>query len=358
MRIFYNNVFKNYFLLTVTLFIQEIIFRLLIGYTIFDWAILRIFIGINILSLFLSTLFSFFGRLASNILSFVSALFFTIYAIVQVGFLNYLGVFMSFGTSTQAGAVKDYVMDYLASFEWNYWLIGIPLIVLLLFYVFVDYRIKVLERNDTIDFADKFDSDERKQINDKKFAKMRKNRVVNAKINGFVIVLIMAVIYYFTLVTSFMQNDLQLKTNKELFNNPDMPNIAMGQFGFSMYAFVDVKSVMLPTNNSETTDFDEEYEKVEQIISDYTRYIDDSLWETITKEEKNANYKKLNNYYISQKITDKNELTGFFKNKNLIVIMMESTNNMLIMFINYIVKDGLGIMLIVLVILVQLEIMK
>ena len=36
----------------------------------------------------------------------------TVYGIAQVGFYNYLGVYMSFGTTSQVGAVKDYIMDY------------------------------------------------------------------------------------------------------------------------------------------------------------------------------------------------------------------------------------------------------
>lgn len=237
---------------------------------------------------------------------------------------------MSFGTTSQAGAVRDYIMDYFASFKITFWLIAIPLVFQLLFYLFIDHRIKVLERNDMIDFADKFDSEERKKLNDQIFAKKRKNQIVNAKVNALIMALILGGIYYYTLNAEFMQNDIQLKTNKELFNNPDMPNIAMGQFGYTMYAFVDMKSVLSPAKNTETTSFDNGYKKQEQVISDYTRYIDDTLWEQIIKDETDSNYKKLNNYFISQEITDRNEFSGFFKNKNLIVIMMESTNTMIL----------------------------
>lgn len=329
-RMFYNNVFKNYFLLMITLFTQEIIFKFVVDAPIFDWSLLRIFIGINVVSLLVSLISSFLGRIGSNILCFIFSAICTIYAIAQAGFLNYLGVYMSFGTTSQAGAVKDYIMDYLASFEVTFWLIAVPLCLLLLFYIFIDYRIKVLERNDTIDFADKFDSEERKRLNDEIFAKKRRALKFNAKINAFVIAAIFAGIYYYTLDADFMKNDIQLKTTKELFKNPDMPNIAMGQFGFTAYAFVDVKAVLFPPSSEETTPFDEDFNKPEQVLSDYTRYIDDTIWEQVIANEKNSNKKKLNNYYISQKITDKNELTGIFKDKNLIVIMMESTNTMLI----------------------------
>lgn len=330
MRIFYNNVFKNYFLLMLTLFSGEIIFRWCIGLPILDWALLRIFLGINIVSLVCGALFSFCGRIAGNILTFLVALVGTVYAIAQAGFENYLGVYMSFGASSQAGAVKDYIVDYLQSFSWTFYLIAIPLGILLLFYIFVDHRIKVLERNDEIDFADKFDGEERKKQNELYILKRKKARKRNGIINAFVLTVILAGIYYYTLSAPFMQNDIQLKTTKELFSNPDIPNIAMGQFGYTMYAFVDVKSVVMPANNQEITEFSDGYEKEEQVISDYTRYIDDTLWEEVIKNEKNSNYRTLSNYFISQEITDKNDFTGFFKDKNLIVIMMESTTNIVL----------------------------
>ncbi len=330
MRVFYNNVFKNYFLLTLTLFIEEIIFRAVMNLTILDWSLLRIFIGINIIALVCSAIFSFFGRIISNILSSVLALGLSVYSVMQAGFKNFIGVFMSFGTVSQAEAVQDFIGDYISSFNWTYWLILIPVAVLILFYIFFDHRIKVLERNDAIDFSDKFDSEERKELNDKLLAKKRRKRVINGKINAIVVAVILGVVYYSSLTIAFMQNPLQLKTTRELFRHPDIPDIAMSQFGTSMYLFVDVKSLVLPSQELEESGYDDGYVKQEQVISDYTRRIDDTLWEQVANNEKRTDYKRLNNYFLSQEITDKNDYTGIFKDKNLIVIMMESTNNIVL----------------------------
>ena len=164
-KLFYSKTFKNYVCMTLTLFLAEIIFRLISGFSILDFSLLRIFIGINIISLIFGMLFSFCGRIAGNILTFIASLAFIIYGIAQLGFENYLGVYMSLGTSSQAGAVTDYIGDYFASFHWNFWLLLIPLGLLLLFYIFVDKRIYIHERNEMIDFSDKFDSLERKKKN-------------------------------------------------------------------------------------------------------------------------------------------------------------------------------------------------
>ncbi len=330
MRIFYNNIFKNYFLLTITLLAEEIIFRVVTNLTVLDWTLLRTFIGINVISLLCAAIFSFFGRLISNILNVITALALSIYSVAQAGFKNFVGVFISFGTSSQIGAVKEYIGDYINSFHWNYWLILIPSAVLILFYILFDHRIKVLERNDAIDFSEKFDSKERKELNDKILAKTRRKRVINSKINAVVIAIVFGVLYYFTLSAGFMQNPLQIEPTRQLFNHPDIPDIAMSQFGPSMYLFVDVKSLLLPSEKLEESSYDEGYVKQEQVISDYTRRIDDTLWEQVAKNEKKSNYKRLNNYFLSQEITDRNDYTGIFKDKNLIVIMMESTNTIVL----------------------------
>lgn len=327
MKALCNNVFKNYILLMLSLFATEVIFRFVVESPILDWATLRIFLGINVISLLLSILFSLAGRIAGNILCFIISLASSIYAIAQIGFLNYLGVYISLGSSSQAGAVKDYIGDYLSSFQMNYFLVLIPTVLLLLFYIFLDRKLKILQRNDEIDFSDKFDTEERKQINRKNLIKDRKSDALGSRVLALIFVVAFGFGYYYSLTASFMQNELQLKSTKELFVNPDMPNIAIGQFGTNVFIGLDVKNVLFPVNTEEEVI---EFEKVEQVVSDYTRYIDDTLWNLVIENEKNSSMKTLHNYFSSQEITDKNDYTGMFKGKNLIVIMMESTNTILL----------------------------
>lgn len=332
MKAFFNNVFKNYFLMMLSIFATEIIFRVVvtsvvpaIDLPLLDWSLLRIFVGVNIIALLLGALFSIGGRITGNIFSFLASLLFSIYAIAQAGFVKYLGVFMSIGANSQAGAVADYVKDYFESFSPKFYFMLIPPLLVLLFYIFVDGRIKVLERNDTIDFADKFDSVERKQTNEILLSKKKRKKLVNARINAIVLAGILSIFYYYSLSASFMQNDLQLKPTKNLFFNPDLPSVAVGQFGSSMYGLIDLKTTFFPSKLG-VEDKLEEFEKVDQVKTDYSREIDDTVWKKVMDEETNNDYKKLNNYYITRNITDMNDLTGFFKGKNLIVMMMESSS--------------------------------
>ena len=329
MKLLYSKVFKNYLLLTVVLFLSEIIFRLVNGLSIIDWAVLRIFLAVNIISLLLGALYSFTGRIAGNILVFITCLASQIDGVVQSGFKNYVGTYMSLGNAPQAMAVRDYVTDYFHSFKPSFWLIFLPIIILIIWYFFIDRRIYISERNEEIDFADKFDSKERKEKNTKRIIKDKKNADIVSKINAVVIATVCSVFFYSSLSAGFMQNKLQLESNKDLFFNPELPNIAVNQFGYNVYLFSDIRYTYFGNKqavNLETV----ELSKPKQVESDYTRHIDDSLWEELAKKESNNNYKTLNNYLLSQPIEDKNDYTGIYKNKNLIVIMMESTTNIIL----------------------------
>ena len=47
-------------------------------------------------------------------------------------------------------------------------------------------------------------------------------------------------------------------------------------------------------------------------------------------EEKNSTLKALDQYFLSRSISQTNDYTGYFEGKNLIVIMMESVNEIFI----------------------------
>ena len=55
---------------------------------------------------------------------------------------NFIGVYASVNSSSQLGAVTDYIKDFFASFLNKYYLILIPFAILLLYYAFIDGRLK------------------------------------------------------------------------------------------------------------------------------------------------------------------------------------------------------------------------
>ena len=315
MKLLNNKIIKNYLSVLLILFSIEIIFRLVMKIPIWDWAMLRVFISLNIISLVLSFFTLKLGRIATKFINLLIVLIASIYALVQAGFENYLGVFMSVGTSSQAGAVKDYITDYLNSFMWYYWLIMIPSLILLVYYLFIEPR--YYRKNKEIIKKQELE-----------WNLVTKKRLATSQLIILTSLLIFVGIFYFTLVSPKMQNKIQLKSTTALFKNPDMPNIAVSQFGVITYGLLDVKSVIDPVEAEEIYEYTDVIEDKEE--TDYTRKIDDTNWIEVAEKEKNSSFKNLNNYYMTRNITDKNDYTGMFKDKNLIVVMMESVTNVIL----------------------------
>jgi phosphoglycerol transferase MdoB-like AlkP superfamily enzyme len=125
-----------------------------------------------------------------------------------------------------------------------------------------------------------------------------------------------------------MQNTLQMESTSSLFKNPSNPNISVNQFGISVFGILDVKTTIIKPQEEEYIDFTKTEEETE--VTDYSREFDDTNWISLNEETTNSNYKTLNNYFMNRTISDKNEYTGLFSNKNLIVIMMESVDEIFI----------------------------
>ena len=297
--------------MTITLFSIEIIFRLVMKMTIIEWSLLRVFISVSIISLLVSLIIYKTRRVPTKIITFILCLIASIYALLQAGFENYIGVFMSFGTSSQAGAVKDYIKDYIDSFHWYYWLILIPILLLFIYLVFIEPRLY-----------------KKKDKEELSINIITKKQSLNAQLIALTSLILLVGLFYFTLISNKMQNNIQLQSNTSLFINPSMPNIVVDQFGVTTFGLLDIKSTLSPVEE-EIIEYNVNQKEIKE-ETDYTRKIDDTRWLKVTEEETNRQYKNLNNYYLSRKITDKNKYTGELEDKNLIVIMMESANNIAI----------------------------
>ena len=133
-----NNIIKNYFVLLVFMTVLEILFRVISNIPVFNIAFLRIFIGLNFIALITSFILSWMNKKYSKFFVVLISLVYTVYAFFQMGFNNFIGVYASVNSSSQLGAVTDYVREFLLSFLPKFYLIFIPFILLVLYYVFLD----------------------------------------------------------------------------------------------------------------------------------------------------------------------------------------------------------------------------
>jgi len=306
-----KNILLNFLINFVFIFLIEIIFKIVNKFNLLDWSILRIILSSFIISFLISNIEYFINKKTIKYINIVLILIFTIYAIIQTGFNKYIGVFMSLGTSSQFGAVIDYIGEFILSFKWYYYLISIPFVILIVYYIFFNKKI-----------INKF-----KISNEKNNYKLlNKRKFINNIIFNLIILLFSIGIYTSTLFIPFMQNKIQTASNKELFISLSIPSTAIKEFGIITYGILDIKNYFCPVEIVSNYDLDTGVkENVNRI-----RKFDDTKWEELIENETNVTLNTLNKYFINNEISDINAYTGMFKNKNLIVIMLESTNDIII----------------------------
>lgn len=304
-----NKINKNFLSFFGALFSLELLFRILSQMNIFDWAVLRIALSSSIIALSLSIFLTFFKERTGKIISILILFILTLYALAQAGFLNFLGVYISINSTSQVGAVKEYILDFIHSLKSSYYLLFLPFISYSFYKIFLEKKIF-------------------KKIYFKENNPFQKRANKKESILAFSVVILLLFLYNQTLILDFMQNDIQLESNKVLFKNPTNLNISINQFGTTVFAYLDIKTTLIKPK--EEIIIFEEPKKEENPETDFTRLIDDTEWQLINEKTTDSNYKILNSYFMNRSITNKNEQTGIFKDKNLIVIMMESVGEIFI----------------------------
>ncbi len=308
-----KNILLNTIINFIFLIILEIIFKIVNFYKIIDYSTIRIIISSFIISFIISNIEYFINKKIHKYINIIFIFICSIYAFVETGFNNFIGVYMSLGTSSQLGAVIDYIREFILSFKWYYYFNLLPFILIIIYYIFINK--KIIKKYNINNFKNNY-----KNINKKLYIK-------KICLNTLILCLL-SNIYLLTLYIPFMQNKLQTVENKKLFINPSVPSITIKQFGITTFGLLDVNNYFFPTNQKVIY-------KVENKSNEYkkensTRKFNDTNWNNLIDNETNETLNTLNNYFINNNITDTNSYTGLFKDKNLIVIMLESVNDIII----------------------------
>jgi len=288
----------NYVILNSIWFLIEFIFKIVTNQYLIDSSIIRILLGISFLSLLISYIELY---LKDNIIKKVNIILIfiiTLYSLIQAGFHNFIGVYISFNVSSQAKAVISYIFEFIKSFYWYYYLLFIPFILLIIYY----------------------------KLLDDKFIKIKINEDFNkikSTLQVISFLLVIGFLYSLTINLNIFQSKLQTIKNKDLFNNPTNSSLAIKQFGPSVYAILDFKNIFI----KDDTEIIENKYLYNQENKDL---IDDTKWINLINEEDDLVLNNLNNYFINNKYNEVNSYTGLFEDKNLIVIMMESVNDIFI----------------------------
>ena len=241
---------------TLYIFIVELIVKWLLGSLSTDWTILRIFISSCILSLIISLLTTNMNNKVRKVFLIIFNFFIAFYAWLQMGFMDFLGAFMSIGNAEQGTKITDYIFDFLRSYNLKTHLLYVPFILTIVYLIF--------ERNITRDGYNK---------------KIEFKNIIK-DIALVVYLVLLCDLFYMTLELSFMQNKYQTISNKQLFKYPSNPSMTIKNFGTTVYFILDVKGTAF--GGSEAVYASNNYKEKEESL---TRDIDDTAWENLIKIE-------------------------------------------------------------------------
>lgn len=308
-----KNILLNTIINFIFLILIEIIFKIVNFYNLIDYSSIRILISSFLLSFIIGNLEYFINKKLHKYINIVLIFISSIYALAETGFNNFIGVYMSLGTSSQLGAVIDYIREFILSFKWYYYFLLLPSILMVLYYIFINKKI-----------INKYNISTSKNN-----YKLLNKRLYVKKLSLSILILCMfSNLYLLTIYVPFIQNKLQTVSNKKLFKNPSIPSIAVKQFGITTFGILDVNNYFFPSKVSEEYKIENESNKYAK--ENTTRKFDDTNWNNLIDNETNETLNTLNKYFINSDISDTNNYTGMFKDKNLIVIMLESVNDIII----------------------------
>lgn len=308
-----KNILLNTIINFIFLILIEIIFKIVNFYNLIDYSSIRILISSFLLSFIIGNLEYFINKKLHKYINIVLIFISSIYALAETGFNNFIGVYMSLGTSSQLGAVIDYIREFILSFKWYYYFLLLPSILMVLYYIFINKKI-----------INKYNISTSKNN-----YKLLNKRLYVKKLSLSILILCMfSNLYLLTIYVPFIQNKLQTVSNKKLFKSPSIPSIAVKQFGITTFGILDVNNYFFPSKVSEEYKIENESNKYAK--ENTTRKFDDTNWNNLIDNETNETLNTLNKYFINSDISDTNNYTGMFKDKNLIVIMLESVNDIII----------------------------
>lgn len=287
--------FLKLFLVTlISLLFIELSFKVIAFKNLFGLELIRIFIFSVSASLIVAFICSFLKRKLSKILVSIFVFLTGFYALLQLTFNNLLGNYMSLNASSGGGLgrVTSQIPEFIKSIRLEYLIVFLPFIVLII--LFIKWK-TLLE-----------------------YEKPNKLRVILI----IIAIVISEILCVLSVNLTIFQDKNQIKSNKDLYRAPTLLSLSLKQFGTLKFFERDIIYMLFPSDN-----YSLEIGKKDDPVfeeTDYKREIDDTEFKSLLESETNSSIKELHEYFLNQSITPKNDYTGYFKDKNLVLIMVEA----------------------------------
>lgn len=279
--------FKIFLCLFMPLFVIELIFKL-ISFDGFGFEFIRIILFTLQFSFLISLILSILKPIANKIIILIMVFISGLYALIQLSFKSFMGNYMSLGMlkAGDATRISDEFWTFICSIKPIFYTCLIPFIILVVLFC--------LKK---VDFQ---------KLSWKKYLFLG------------TILIILTVSSHLSLKVT---DSTQMKTNEELYSNPSLIDVSLKQFGYNRFLYRDIVGFIF---GSESGLIDIEPSAPVVGPTDNSRVIDDTAWLEMIENEDNSVIKNLHQYYLNQTINEKNEYTGLFEDKNLIMIMVEA----------------------------------
>ncbi len=258
------------------------------------WLIALLSIPIAII---LNILSSIFKSKVNKIITYLVTIFIIILFGAQIVYYTMYESILSFYSIINGGQVAEF-MDVIIDMILRNWygilLFALPLIALI-----------VLHKTKIIDFE------------------KRNLKEIAIKVGMLVLVQVIAIF-----CISFI-NTKDIYSNKNLYYNVHIPKLATKNMGFLTAMKIDLQRFIFGFEENLTIQVSnepEEIKKEKEIEYNITQINFDEL----IQNEKNESMKNMHNYFASIKPSKKNEYTGMFEGKNLVVLVAESFSNIAI----------------------------
>ena len=289
---------KVFLIIFFSLLFIELDFKLISFKSLFGLELFRIIIfsiSASLVIAFISTLFK--KRLCKTIAS-IFIFLISFYALLQLTFYNLLNNYMSLNASTGGGLsrVVSQIPQFIKSIKLEYLTLFIPFVIVLVLFIFFKDLIK--------------------------YEKKSKYKIAIL----ITLILFCKIFGLLSIDLGLFEDKNQIKSNKELYNAPTLLNLSLKQFGVLKFFERDLMYMLFPKDTYELK-IEEKTDNVVEVFPeevDYTRHIDDTEFKALIESETDENIKQIHEYFLNKSITPKNEYTGYFKDKNLVLIMVEA----------------------------------
>jgi lipoteichoic acid synthase len=292
----YKKTFVYWVIYSLSFIYVETLFALFCDFSLLSFSRVRTILFSISIALLLAIISALLPKKIASKAMYLLIFIHTFYILFQSMFFDYMGYYLSANTAkTTAVNVSDFVVDFITSVDIKYILYFIPMIVVFL-------AIKT------------------------KFLTLPKQKVVLKEVGLFTALLIMIhVVSLFSL--SWFVSKVQVYTPHELYKKPTHAYLAIQELGVNRYGIRDLWMVFF-NNDDENVIItpSEPIEKPEVPIEEpnLNRSVKTELWQNLRDNETNVRIQQIDDYLMTREVTPKNEMTGYFKDKNLVYIMVEA----------------------------------